>query len=257
MSDLKVLAGKLGFRAIESNWSEYADAAWLQPLLEAELKERDRRNLDARQREAKIGTFRPMAEFDWDWPKRIDRIQVEELFLLDFIGEKSNVALVGNEGLGKTMIGQNLAYTAVMRGYHTLFFKASKMLNDLMECDGARSRKSLLKRLCKADLLVIDEIGYMSYDNRYADLLYEVIAERYSHDSTVITTNRVFTQWGEIFPTAACVVTLVDKLVHKSEIVVIEGDSYRLHEAEQREEEKAKARKAKSSKRKQNPTSKP
>lgn len=257
MSDLKDLARKLGFRAIVANWSEYADAVWLQPLLEAEVKERDLRNLDTRLREAKIGTFKPLTEFDWAWPKKIDRQQVEELFLLDFIGEKSNVAFVGTEGLGKTMIGQNLAYRAVMRGYHTLFFKASKMLNDLMECDGARSRKAMLKRLCRADLLVVDEIGYMSYDNHYADLLYEVISERYNHDSTVITTNRVFNQWGEIFPNAACVVTLVDKLVHKSEIVVIEGDSYRLHEAEQREAAKAKARKAKISKRKENQESKP
>ena len=88
----------------------------------------------------------------------------------------------------------------------------------------------------------------MNYDNRYADLLYEVIAERYSRKSTIISTNKEFNLWSKIFPTAACVVTLVDKIVHKSEIVVVKGKSYRLHEAKLREEQKSKLRKSKVSK---------
>lgn len=246
MSELKSLASKLGFHAIASNWSEYADCDWLEGLLLREQKEKEKRNLDTRLREARIGSFKPISEFDWGWPERIDREQIEELFTLDFVKESLNVALVGNEGLGKTMIIQNLAYTAVMRGYHALFIKASKMLNDLLECDGKRSRKTILNRLCKTDVLCLDEIGYMRYDERYADLLYEVVAERYSNKkSTVISTNREFNKWSEIFPGAACTVTMVDKLVHKSEIVVVRGKSYRLREAKLREEQKSKARKAK------------
>jgi len=246
MSELKNLASKLGFHAIANNWNEYAECEWLEGLLLREQKEKEKRNLDTRMREAKIGAFKPISEFNWSWPEHIDREQIEELFSLDFAKEALNVALVGTEGLGKTMIIQNLAYTAVMRGYHSMFIKASKMLNDLLECDGKRSRKTILNRLCKTDVLCIDEIGYMCYDNRYADLLYEVVAERYtSKKSTVISTNREFNKWSEIFPSAACVVSLVDKLVHKSEIVVVRGKSYRLYEAKLREEQKAKARKAK------------
>jgi DNA replication protein DnaC len=92
----------------------------------------------------------------------------------------------------------------------------------------------------------------MSYDNRYADLLYEVVSERYQKKSTIITTNKAFTDWGEIFPNAACVVTMVDRLTHNAELVLIEGKSYRLHEAEQKKEAKEAARKTRKSKTRKN-----
>jgi DNA replication protein DnaC len=250
-NELQELARKLGFRAIETNWDAYAEVPWLRALLEAEVKEREKRSLDRRIKEANIGPFKPMAEFDWSWPKQIDRERIEELFTFGFIGEVANVVLVGTNGLGKTMIAQNLAHQAVTNGLQTRFVKTSKLLNELKECDGNASRRRLLKRVCKVDLLVLDEIGYMSYDNKYADLLYEVVSERYQSGSTVVTTNKVFTDWGEIFPNAACVVTLVDQLIHKSEIVVIDGLSYRLHEAMERERIKTEKRKSKQTKRKE------
>jgi len=248
MEDLRALASKLGFHGIARNWEEYSKLPWVAELLVMEQKDKEQRNLDARLKEAKIGSFKPMAEFNWDWPVSIDRAQIEELFTLDFVTEPLNIALIGNEGLGKTMIMQNLAYEAAKRGYRAMFVKASKMLNELIESDGKKTRQATLNRLCKIDVLCIDEIGYMNYDNRYADLLYEVIAERYSRKSTIISTNKEFNLWSEIFPTAACVVTLVDKIVHKSEIVVVKGKSYRLHEAKLREEQKSKLRKSKVSK---------
>jgi DNA replication protein DnaC len=248
MEELRALASKLGFHGIARHWDEYSKLSWVAELLIMEQKEKEVRNLDARLKEAKIGSFKPMAEFDWDWPASIDRAQIEELFTLDFVTEPLNIALIGNEGLGKTMIMQNLAYEAAKRGYRAMFVKASKMLNELIESDGKKTRQATLNRLCKIDVLCIDEIGYMNYDNRYADLLYEVIAERYSRKSTIISTNKEFNLWSEIFPTAACVVTLVDKIVHKSEIVVVKGKSYRLHEAKLREEQKSKLRKSKVSK---------
>lgn len=250
MAQLKELARKLGFRAIESNWSEYADAPWLEQLLTAEEKEREKRSLERRIKEAEIGQFKPMSQFNWSWPTEIDREQVEDLFSLSFIEEKANVVLVGTNGLGKTMIAQNLAHQALMTGHKTRLIKASKMLGDLLDCNGAASRKRLLQKFCKTELLVIDEVGYMNYDDRYADLLYEVISERYLQHSTIVTTNAVFTDWGKMFPNAACVVTLVDRLTHKAELVVIDGESYRGHEAQERAEAKAKARKAKNTKKK-------
>lgn len=247
----KELARKLKFHVIANNWEHYGSQPWVEALLEEEKLERENRNREKRVKEANVGSFKPMSDFDWSWPTFIDREQVEELFSLDFIGEKSNVALVGTRGLGKTMIAQNLAHTAANQGFQTLFYKTSKVLNDLLECDGVRRRKHLQRKLCNAKLLALDEIGYLSYDNRYADLLYDIISERYhTGQSTIITSNKAFADWSEIFPTAACVITMVDKLVHRSSIIVIKGESYRLHEAAQREEQKAKARKARSSKRK-------
>lgn len=94
------------------------------------------------------------------------------------------------------------------------------------------------------DLLLVDEVGYLSYSNRHADLLFELISRRYEHKSTVITTNRAFKEWHEVFPNAACVVSLIDRLVHRCEMVAIEGDSYRLKEAKARSEQKVAARAA-------------
>jgi DNA replication protein DnaC len=251
VSELKEKARKLGLRAIVSNWSDYANKDWLPQLLDAEEAERDKRSFERRVREAHIGQFKPMSDFAWDWPEKIDREQVEELFTMNFLKEGSNVVLVGNNGLGKTMIAQNLAYQALMSGMSTRFVQASEMLNELVECDGSMARRRCLRKYCKPELLAIDEVGYMNYDNRFADLLYEVISGRYQKHPTILTTNKIFQEWGDIFPNAACVVTLVDRLLHKSETIRIEGESYRHKEAAERAAAKEKARQQKKKRKKE------
>lgn len=242
MTALKDTARKIGLRTVVANWDLYANESWLEPLLVAEEQERDRRGFERRIREARIGQFKPLSEFDWSWPAHIDRQQVEELFNLEFLREKSNVILVGTNGLGKSMIAQNLAYTALLKGVATRFIKASDMLNELIECDGSAARRKCLRKYCNLALLVIDELGYLSYDTRFADLLYEVVSGRYERHSTIVTTNKSFGDWKEIFPHAACAVTLVDRFTHRCESVVIQGDSYRAKEALERVKAKTKAR---------------
>lgn len=249
MSELKELARTLGFYALYENWAEYGNAEWLKGLLEAERKERESRGLERRLKEANIGRFKSMSQFDWSWPKVINRTQIEDLFSLEFLEKPENIILVGTNGLGKTLIAQNLAHQAVLAGYSTLFVKASTMLDSLLQ-GGDTSRKRLMNKLRRIPLLVVDEIGYMSYSNKYADLLYEVISARYEKRATIVTTNTVFKLWSEIFPNAACVVTLVDQLVHHSEIITIEGDSWRHHEAEEQAAAKEKSRRSKASQRK-------
>jgi DNA replication protein DnaC len=243
MTGLKERAKKLGLNAMIANWRLYENEAWVPKLVEEEEKERDRRSLERRVKEARIGHFKPMSEFDWAWPAEIDREQIEDLFSLSFLEEKANIVLLGNNGLGKSMIAQNLAHAALMKGVSTRFVKASDMLNELVECDGSMARRRCLRKYCKVGLLVIDEVGYMNYDSRFADLLYEVISGRYQKLSTVVTTNKAYSDWGEIFPHAACVVTLVDRLVHKAETIVIAGESYRHKEAQERATEQARTRK--------------
>ncbi|CAN5117485.1 hypothetical protein BH10CYA1_BH10CYA1_63350 [soil metagenome] len=247
MTLLKEKARKLGLRTIVTNWELYEKADWLHGLLIAEEEERDRRSFERRIREARIGQFKPISEFDWSWPEHVDREQIEELFTLEFLREKSNVILVGTNGLGKTMLAQNLAHAALMKGIATKFIKASEMLNELLECDGSAARRRCLKKYCNIALLVIDEVGYLSYDSRFADLLYEVVSGRYERNSTVVTTNKAFGEWNDIFPHAACAVTLVDRLTHKSESVVIKGESYRAKEAAARAKAKQQKRKKKDS----------
>lgn len=245
MDALKEQARKLGLRSIVSNWDQYQDKEWLKPLLRAEEEERAQGAFQRRVRGARLGQFKSMTEFDWAWPEKIDREQVEELFNLEFLKERSNVILVGTNGLGKTMIAQNLANSALLKGITTRFVKAGDMLNELIECDGSIARRRCLRKYCNVPLLVIDEVGYLSYDTRFADLLYEVISGRYQRHSTIVTTNKAFGEWHDIFPHAACAVTLVDRLLHKSESVLIEGDSFRNKEATERLAARTRARQQK------------
>jgi len=136
-------------------------------------------------------------------------------------------------GLGKTMLACNIAHEAVLKGYSALFVEASKMLLDLGAQDSARALERRLRHYARPDLLCIDEVGYLSYDARAADLLFEVVSRRYESKSIVITTNLAFSDWPDIFPNASCVTALIDRLTHHADISLIEGESYRLREAEE------------------------
>ena len=242
-SDLLARAQRLGLHGLCAHFGELGQQPWVRVLLDIEEAERHKRSLDRRIQSAHLGRFRPMSDFDWTWPKKIDRAQIEDLFTFSFLKEAENVLVLGPNGVAKTMIAQNLAYEALLLGHTVLFTTASALLSDLGSCDTPRTRNQRLKRYVRPQLLVIDEVGYLSYDNAHADLLFEVSTRRYERGaSTIVTTNKPFTQWNEVFPNAACVVTLIDRLTHRAEVVQIEADSYRLKEAKQRAVDKAQRR---------------
>ena len=237
-------AQKLGLWGLVAHWDELEPSPWIESLLRYEEEERRKRSLERRLQRAKMGPFKPMADFQWDWPRKIDRELVEDLFRLEFITEAANVVLVGPNGTGKTMIAQNIAHQAILRGYTARFINASALLNDLASQETGQSLSRCLRRHFEPQLLVVDEVGYLASTSKHADLLFEVITRRYQLKSTILTTNKAFREWNQVFPNAGCIVALIDRLVHKCEVVEIQGESYRVKEAKEREALKAKARKA-------------
>jgi DNA replication protein DnaC len=230
---LQQLATRLRMWGLLAMWSE-VDPDLRQRLCDAQLRENRSRSMERRLAISRIGRFKQMADFDWSWPQAIDREGIEDVLTLGFMNDAANVILIGPNGVGKTMIARNIAYQALLAGHTVRFVTASAMLADLAAQETASARHRRLKRYTTPALLAIDELGYLSYDNRYADLLYEVISARHLKRSTVVTTNRPFSEWPEVFPNAACVVTLVDRLTNYSDVAEIHASSYRLKEARER-----------------------
>jgi DNA replication protein DnaC len=232
---------QIGLRALPTQLDDFlahaAKARWsphqiLEQVVQAELAERSRRSLETRLRLSGIKRFKPIADFDWSWPTRIERDVIERALTLDFLSEARNIILVGANGLGKTMIAQNLCHAAVLAGSSVLFRSAAALLEELQrQTPDGRRRK--LRSYANTGVLCIDEVGYLSADDKAADLLYEVINRRYERKPVILTTNRPFKEWNEVFPNATCVVTMLDRLLHHADVTVIEGNSYRVRESEQ------------------------
>ena len=230
---LRATAGKLEdllAHVTKNRLSPLATLAWVTQL---EAADRSQKSLERRLRRSRVGAFKPMADFDWAWPTKIDRTRLEATLALDFLSEGRNVVLMGPNGIGKTMIAKNLAHQAVLAGYQVLFRSAAELLDDL-SCDSPELRRRKITAYTRPDLLCIDEVGYLSYDDQAADLLYRVINPRYDkRRSLIVSTNLAFKDWGQVFPNATCIVTLVDRITHHYDLIKLEGDSYRRRESEQ------------------------
>jgi len=239
---LRRRAEALHLHGLLAHWTEAA--GWAEDLLGWEEQERARRSLERRLKDARIGRFKPLCDFDWTWPKRCDRAAIEALMSLDFLSDATNAVLVGPNGVGKSTLARNITHQAILHGHTALFVSAGQMLGDLAALDSDSALRRRLRYYATPTLLAIDEVGYLSYSNRHADLLFELISRRYEEKSTLVTTNRPFAEWHEVFPNAACVVSLVDRLVHNAEIIAVDGDSYRLKEAKERSEQRARQRRS-------------
>lgn len=204
----------------------------LEDVARLELQERARKSVERRLRRSRVGRFKPMADFDWEWPKKIDRGTVERVLTMGFMERSENVVLVASQGLGKTMLAKNLVHAAAQRGASAVFTTASDLLLDLSKQETARALERRLRYYTQPQVLAIDEVGYLSYDNHAADLLFQIVSRRYERRSIVLTTNLAFAEWNTVFPNAACATALIDRLTHHAEIVTMAGESYRKREAE-------------------------
>lgn len=241
MTDLKTRLRDLGLLVTAAGLDDLIALAtkkrWgpqqlIEHIVDVEEKDRARRGLERRRARSRLERFKPMADFDWNWPTKIDRGLVESAVRLDFIESARNVVLVAPQGLGKTMIAQNIAHQAILSGHGVLFISAAQLLLDLAAQESARALERRLKHYARVGLLILDEIGFLAFDNRNADLLFQVVSRRYEKKSLVLTTNLAFRDWPTIFPNATCATALIDRVVHHADVIVIEGQSYRAREAE-------------------------
>jgi DNA replication protein DnaC len=243
MSDLAQRLRDLGLRATSDGLDDllaqatkerWSPAQLLERVVDVDEKDRVRRSLDRRFTDSHLGRFKPMTDFDWAWPTKIDRELVDRALGGDYLAERRNVVLAAAQGLGKTMIAQNLAHQAVLKGHSVLFVTAAQLLLDLGSQESSRALDRRLKHYAKVSLLVLDEVGYLAFDNRNADLLFQVVSRRYEKKSLVLTTNLAFSAWPTVFPNATCATALIDRVIHHADVIAIEGESYRLREATER-----------------------
>jgi DNA replication protein DnaC len=243
MMDIKTRLSALGLRDTAEHLDDMlaygtkrrlSHEQFLERLGDIEEKERARKSLERRAARSRIGRFKPIADYDWNWPEHIERARVEAAVRLDFLNEAGNVVLVAPQGLGKTMIAQNIAHNAVLAGHSVLFLTAAQLLLDLAAQDSARRLDLKLRFYASVALLVIDEVGYLSFDTRNADLFFQVVNRRYEKKSLVLTTNLAFEDWPTIFPNATCATALIDRVIHHADVLGIRGQSYRLRQAQSR-----------------------
>jgi len=217
---------RLAEEAAAKHWSHLD---YLSRLAEGEAQRREDRSIERRIRCARFPVRKSLEEFDWSWPKKINRLQVQNLFRLTFLDHHTNIIMLGGVGLGKTHLSIALGQSACLRGHSVLFTTAVDIINTLTAARAAGSLKREMKRYLRPRVLIIDELGYLPIDKHGADLLFQIISQRYEHGPIVLTTNRVYKHWPEIFNNDSTLTSaLLDRLLHHAETVLIEGKSYRM-----------------------------
>ena len=226
---LPFMAEHYGQLATTAARDSLSHADYLARLTEGELNLRRDKATVRRIKSARFPVVKTLDQFSWSWPKKINRMAVQNLFRLQFMENHSNVIMLGTVGLGKTHIATALGYTACLAGKSVLFATAVDTINTLAAAQAASRLKVELKKYLAPSLLILDELGYLPIDKHGADLLFQVISQRYERGSTVITSNRAYKQWPEIFNNDSTLTSaILDRLLHHAETVVIEGKSYRM-----------------------------
>jgi len=203
--------------------------AYLTQLIEGEAALHADRAVARRIQAARFPVIKTLDSFRWDWPKKINQLQVRDIFRLQFVHDKANVIFLGLVGLGKTHLATALGYAACQHGMSVLFANAIDVVNTLSSAQLKGTLKAELRRYTTPMLLVLDEVGYLPIDQHGADLLFQVISARYERGSIVLTTNKAFKHWPSIFNGDSTITSAVlDRLLHHGEVVVIEGSSFRM-----------------------------
>jgi DNA replication protein DnaC len=231
LATLKLLAVQEHYAplATEAAQKQWTHVDYLARLIDGEAQRRQELSIQRRIAGARFPCLKTLDQFDWNWPKKINRTQIQNLFRLAFLPTHTNVIFMGGVGLGKSHLASALGYTACLAGHAVLFTTAVDIINTLTAAQAAYRLKAELKRLLAPRILCIDEVGYLPIDKTGADLLFQVISQRYEKGAIVLTTNQPYKHWPKIFNNDSTLTSAVlDRLLHHAETVVIEGKSYRM-----------------------------
>src|SRR6202047_4428274 len=238
LTRLDVQLRALYLRYIESNYQAFATKAaeqqrshvdYLAELIEGEATMRESRRIERRIDNARFPVLKTLETFQWSWPKKINRPQIQNLFRLAFIATQTNVVLIGNVGLGKTHLSIALGHAACLNGHSVLFTNAVDIINTLAAAQSAGRLKREFHRYLKPAVLIVDELGYLPIDKHGADLLFQIISQRYERAPMVITTNRAYKHWSQIFNNDSTLTSaILDRVLHHADTVIIEGKSFRM-----------------------------
>ena len=237
-TQLDVQLQRLHLQYIQSNYQTLARKAaeqqlsyldYLAQLVEGEFTTREMRSIERRIKNARFPVRKTLDDFQWSWPKKINRLQIQNLFRLDFIATCTNVVMIGNVGLGKTHLSIALGHAACTSGHSVLFTTAIDIINTLASAQSAGQLKREIRRYVKPAVLIVDELGYLPIDKHGADLLFQIISGRYERAPTVINTNRTYKHWAQIFNNDSTLTSaILDRIMHHVDTVIIEGKSFRM-----------------------------
>jgi DNA replication protein DnaC len=215
--------------ADEAARHSWTPVEYLSRLVEGEALARLDRATQKRLRDARFPVLKTFEQFDWSWPKKINRAQVQNLARLAWVNDHANVVLLGGVGLGKSHLACALAHAACLAGHTVLFTTAVDILNSLAAAQTTGRLKAELQRYLKPTVLVVDELGYLPIDKTGADLLFQIFSQRYERGSLLITTNQPYKHWDRIFNNDSTLTSAVlDRVLHHAETLIIEGKSYRM-----------------------------
>ncbi len=215
--------------AAEAAAQQWDHLEYLRRLIEGEYSSQRHRRIQGRIKSAQFPVIKTLEQFNWAWPKKINRLQVQNLFRLEFIAQKANAVFLGTVGVGKSHLATALGYAACLEGHSVLFAGAIAVINDLQDAQKTGALKRALKKYLRPQLLILDEVGYLPIDHKGADLLFQVISQRYERGSIALTTNKPFKQWSSIFNNDSTIASAVlDRLLHHADTIVIEGSSFRM-----------------------------